>query len=236
MAYCSVKLCDVFPDGTSALVTRGSLDLTHRDSHSAPQPLVPGKEYEVEVVLDACAYGFDAGQLMRLSVSGADWPNTEAPPGPVRLTIHEGTLELPRWQGPSPYAPPVLEARDQTSEGNIEGIAWRVERDVLRRLTTCVVDHGSTYDIPHTGSATEHYSGSVSVQRQSFEQRAHAETTFTVRWPDATVTTHAVMDLVASEHAYDVEINLVAREEERIVGERQWSRRFPRGLPQGAPD
>jgi predicted acyl esterase len=236
VAYCSVKLCDVFPDGTSTLVTRGSLDLTHRESHSAPQLLIPDEEYEVEVALDACAYRFDAGQLMRLSLSGADWPNTEAPPGPVRLTIHGGSLELPRWRGPSPYSPPVLAARDQTSEGNIDGIAWRVERDVLRRLTTCVVDHGSTYDIPHAGSATEHYSGRVSVQQRSFQQRAHAETTFTVRWPDATVTTHAVMDLVTSGEAYDVEIRLVAREQGVLVGDRQWSRRFARGLSRSAPD
>jgi predicted acyl esterase len=239
-AYCSVKLCDVFPDGTSALVTRGSLDLTHRDSHSAPEPLIPFQQYEVEVVLDACAYRFDVGQMVRLSVSGADWPNTESPPGPVHLTVHGGTLELPRWHAPSPYPPPLLSTRaahhEHTAEADIEGIAWRIERDVLRRLTTCVVDHGSTYDIPHGGSATEHYSGRVSVQHQSFEQRAHAETTFTVRWPDATVTTHAVMDLVTSGDAYDVEIKLVAYEEGLIVGEREWRRRFPRGLSPSAPD
>jgi uncharacterized protein len=229
-AYCSVKLCDVFPDGTSALVTRGSLDLTHRNNHSMPERLVPGRQYDVEVVLDACAYRFEPGQQIRLSLSGADWPNTEAPPGPVALTIHSGVLELPRWRGPSPYAPPVLTARDKTSEGDIDGIDWRVERDVLRRVTRCVVDHGSTYDIPYGGSATEHYSGWVSVQRQSFEQRAHAETTLTIRWPEVTVATHAVMDLVTSSEAYDVEVTLVARDEGLVVGERHWNRRFPRGL------
>jgi predicted acyl esterase len=229
-AYCSVKLCDVFPDGASALVTRGSLDLTHRNNHSMPEGLVPGRQYDVEVVLDACAYRFEPGQQIRLSLSGADWPNTEAPPGPVALTIHSGVLELPRWRGPSPYAPPVLTARDKTSEGDIDGIDWRVERDVLRRVTRCVVDHGSTYDIPYGGSATEHYSGWVSVQRQSFEQQAHAETTLTIRWPEVTVATHAVMDLVTSSEAYDVEVTLVARDEGLVVGERHWNRRFPRGL------
>ena len=44
-ASLSVKLCDVFPDGTSALITRGSLDLAFRDGVHAPavpSPLVPG--------------------------------------------------------------------------------------------------------------------------------------------------------------------------------------------------
>ena len=37
LASLSVKLCDVFPDGTSALVTRGSLDLAFRDGvHRRP--------------------------------------------------------------------------------------------------------------------------------------------------------------------------------------------------------
>ena len=62
-ASLSVKLCDVFPDGTSALVTRGTLDLAFRDGvHGPPSPLVPGREVEVEVVLDACAYEWTPGQ------------------------------------------------------------------------------------------------------------------------------------------------------------------------------
>ena len=38
----AVRLCDVAPDGASLLVTRGLLNLTHRDSHAEPEPLEPG--------------------------------------------------------------------------------------------------------------------------------------------------------------------------------------------------
>ena len=82
-ASLSVKLCDVFPDGTSALVSRGSLDLAFRDGVHAPvarRRWSPGQEYDVEVVLDACAYAARPGPTLRLSVAGADWPNTIAPP------------------------------------------------------------------------------------------------------------------------------------------------------------
>ena len=98
LASLSVKLCDVFPDGASALVTRGSLDLAFRDGVHAPaepSPLVPGQVYDVVVDLDACAYAFEPGQTIRLSVAGADWPNTIAPPAPVTLTVHGGSLDLP---------------------------------------------------------------------------------------------------------------------------------------------
>ena len=42
VAYLSARLCDVHPDGTSQLVTRGLLNLTHRDSREEPSPLEPG--------------------------------------------------------------------------------------------------------------------------------------------------------------------------------------------------
>ena len=63
LASLSVKLCDVFPDGASALVTRGSLDLAFRDGVHAPAeraPLVPGQVYDVVVDLAGADLG---GQL-----------------------------------------------------------------------------------------------------------------------------------------------------------------------------
>ena len=54
----------------------------------------PGHEYDVEVDLDACAYQLDARQpAAAVSVAGADWPNTIAPPAPVTLTVHGGSLD-----------------------------------------------------------------------------------------------------------------------------------------------
>ena len=99
-ASLSVKLCDVFPDGTSALVSRGTLDLAFRDGvHGRRPPLVPGQEYDVVVDLDACAYEWAPGNRLRVSVAGSDWPNTVAPPAPVTITMHGGWLELPVLEG-----------------------------------------------------------------------------------------------------------------------------------------
>ena len=46
-AQVAVRLCDVSPDGSSALVTRGTLNLTQRVSREYPTPLVPGESYQV---------------------------------------------------------------------------------------------------------------------------------------------------------------------------------------------
>src|SRR4029079_3632685 len=128
LASLSVKLCDVFPDGTSALVSRGTLDLTFRDGvHGAPSLLVPGHEYDVELDLDACAYSWDPGQVLRVSVPASDWPNTIAPPAPVVLTVHAGSVELPLLEGA--YLAPTFVAGASTSSESMEGVGWSISDD-----------------------------------------------------------------------------------------------------------
>ena len=43
------KPCDVAPDGTSALVTAAYLNVAHRQSHTDPSPIEPGRVYEFDV-------------------------------------------------------------------------------------------------------------------------------------------------------------------------------------------
>ncbi|MDQ6900594.1 MAG: CocE/NonD family hydrolase, partial [Candidatus Dormibacteraeota bacterium] len=56
VAMVAVRLCDVWPDGRSTLITRGLLNLTHRESHEQPSLLEPGRRYRVHVHLNAIAY------------------------------------------------------------------------------------------------------------------------------------------------------------------------------------
>ena len=230
IAYLSAKLCDVFADGTSALISRGSLNLTHRDAHDAPTPLEPGEPYDISLALDACAYAFSPGQRMRLSVAGADWPNTAAPPQPTTLTVHGGELVLPVFAGASPHAPPEFAPGAETSTESADGVTWRVERDVLRRETACVVESVSTYEIPFGGMATERYQGRVSVTAQDFHQRAEADASISLVWPDVAVSAHSVLDVRLGPDAYDVDIWLDVREGDEQVAERTWHRTFPREL------
>jgi hypothetical protein len=225
-----VKLCDVFPDGTSALVSRGTLDLDYRAGVHAPrgpEPLVPGQVYDVEVDLDACAYHVARGQRLRLSVAGADWPNTVAPPAPVTLTVHEGTLELPLWGG-SDRPPPTFTAGAATSSEDPTDVSWTVTRDVLRRTTTCAVRHGASYDVPHDGTASEEYAGEVVVDRRTFAQQAHAECTYRLCWPGVDVRVTSVMHVDVTTEGYDVLVEADAYDGSALVTHRSWSEHVPR--------
>jgi hypothetical protein len=85
-----VKLCDVAPDGTSFLVTKGVLNLTHRAGHDRPTPLVPGRVYEVTVPLLAIAYRFLPGHRSRLMIAAADFMNAWPTPTLHTLTLYTG--------------------------------------------------------------------------------------------------------------------------------------------------
>ncbi len=215
----AVRLCDVGPDGTSTLVTRGTLLI--------------GAEGEVDVELEATAHRWLPGRILRVSIAGADWPNVVAPGGPGFLILRDAVLTLPVYD-PDPGAPvPDLASGNPGSSEDTDGITWRIERDVARRVTRCVVGSVSHYATPF-GSASERYDGWVSVDERTFAQRAHSDVEFTLRF-DATVTTEAVvttsrsvMDLSTREDSYDLHIHLTVTDGDEVIRERTWEQTFPR--------
>ena len=123
-----LRLCEVKPDGTSWLVTWAALNLTRRESMSAPTPLTPGQIYDIPISLRAVAHRFNPGSRIRVAISTSLWPVLWPTPAQPTLTLHTGvsTLDLPtraieaeplaledlRREGapPPPYAPPTADA------------------------------------------------------------------------------------------------------------------------------
>jgi hypothetical protein len=97
VAFVALRLNDVAPDGTSALVTYGLLNLTHHRSHTNPEPLEPGKRYPTTVKLNDIAHAFLPGHSIRLAISTSYWPMTWPAPQAARITVAggESLLDLP---------------------------------------------------------------------------------------------------------------------------------------------
>ena len=93
-ALVAIRLNDVQPDGTSALVTYGLLNLTHREGHESPEPLEPGAFYRVKVQLNDIAHAFPAGHRIRIAVSTSYWPIAWPSPEAVILTLRTGNSAL----------------------------------------------------------------------------------------------------------------------------------------------
>jgi predicted acyl esterase len=101
IAFVAVRLCDVAPDGSSSLIARGVLNLTHREGHDRVVSLVPGDPVTVRVPMQSTAYAVPAGHALRVAISPTYWPWIWPSPEPVTLTAGAGRLELP-VRAPSP--------------------------------------------------------------------------------------------------------------------------------------
>ena len=98
-AHVVVRLCDVAPDGSSTLVTRGVLNLDARHGRERADALEPGVEQEVRVALVSTGHAFPAGHRLRIAVSSAYWPWVWPHPREATLTLvpERSTVTLPTW-------------------------------------------------------------------------------------------------------------------------------------------
>ncbi|OON78496.1 CocE/NonD family hydrolase [Streptomyces tsukubensis] len=92
------RLCDVAPDGSSTLVTRGVLNLTSRHGRDRVVAWQPGATEDIEFQLNGVGHSFPPGHRIRLAVSSAYWPWIWPQPGSeagFTLDPAGSSLELP---------------------------------------------------------------------------------------------------------------------------------------------
>ena len=92
------KLVDVFPDGRAMILTEGILRARYRRSPTSPQPLEPGKVYELLLDLWATANVFLPGHRIRLEVSSSNFP---------RFARNSNSGGRIADEGPQAYVPAV---------------------------------------------------------------------------------------------------------------------------------
>ena len=242
VAYLSAKLCDVFPDGTSALVTRGMLNLAHRRSRERPEPLEPGRAERVSIELEATSWVYEPGHRIRLDLAPADWPNAWPPPAPGELAVHrdDAVLTLPILEGPSPvprpptFAPPTRE-RERVPPPDAPGgpLVWRIEHDVVAGETRAVIGHGSVEELegPEARRVVERSDGVVAVSTDDpGRARCEASYRYLIEFPEATVEAEARERVESDAHTYRVQLELDVREEGELRWRRRWEREIPRRL------
>ncbi len=91
----AVRLLDIHPNGASARITYGVLNLSHHSSHASPQALTPDTAFEVTLDLDHIAYRLPAGHRLGVAISTAYWPLIWPSPEDTTLTLHAGSISVP---------------------------------------------------------------------------------------------------------------------------------------------
>jgi uncharacterized protein len=149
VAQLVARLCDVAPDGSSRRVSYAVLNLTHRDSHAAPEPLPVGEAVRVRLRLNDCGYAFAPGHVVRLALSNAYWPLIWPAPEAATLTIcAPGALSLP-------LRPLSVKDTDVSFESPERGVATPTakvaESEQSRRVSLDLLTGDATYDIDNRG-------------------------------------------------------------------------------------
>ena len=238
-ALLAARLCDVAPDGASTRVTYGVLNLTHRDSHEAPTPLVPGERYMVRLQLDDVAYAFPTGHRIRLALSTAYWPLVWPSPEAVTLTLVSGnsTLELPIratrdeavpcFEEPESAPPPDAEVLREAAHSRI------VEQDQATGETrlTIIDDFGETRNQAH-GLATGQIAREVLHIHPDDPLSAQVEIhwTETLSRNDWSVRTESYSAMISDREAFRVTGRVEAYEGAAKVFERAWDETIARDL------
>ncbi|MFI4973683.1 MAG: CocE/NonD family hydrolase [Caulobacterales bacterium] len=235
VAKLALRLTEVTAEGQSWLVSWAVCNLTHRVSHSAPEPLVPGEPYDVDIPLAMIAHRFRAGSRIRLAVSESLWPLVWPSPEVATLTLTLGgasTLSLPvrpQEAAPSPF--PIPERRTPPSEGAkrpgtaIEPVSpgrYLIEND----------SPPAPYVLKATGATLARGRWETSEIREGdpgscrWTQRAYSSWTR----GDWDCAVEASYELTSTAEEFLLSENLTAKRGERLVFERRKASRIKRDL------
>ncbi len=238
-ATLTARLCDVAPDGSSSLVTWGTLNLAHRDDPSAPSDLEPGRTTAVRLALNDCGRRIPAGHRLRLALATQHWPILLPQPWMATLSLPAGRSRLLLPVRPPQASDAALAAfAAAESAPPLPAQALRaarnerlVEQDVgagSQRITL-TSDYGR-YRLVDRAIVTE----SCCRERFSIVEDDPLSARIEGRWfiafesGEAAVSVTAEVALQVEAEALLLTWSLTAREGEATVARREGRRRLPR--------
>ncbi|MDG4874060.1 CocE/NonD family hydrolase [Mesorhizobium sp. WSM4935] len=234
----AARLCDVYPDGTSALMTYGVLNLSHRDSHEHPTPCPIGTPFRVRLKLNDFARTIPKGHRVRLALANQHWPILWPQPKLSLLSVASGDskLVLP-VRPPSPHdrdvrfepaetAPPVPTTTLD------EGFDRRIVTDDVGsglQIIALTSDHGSRRYDDRAITVSSANSDTMSISSgDPLSAKLVTEYRWAIASADADTEARAVTELTADETHFNLSWRLEARERGKLVHSASATRRIRR--------
>ena len=244
VATAVVRLADVAPDGTSAQVTAGILNLTHRGSHAQPKPLEPGRLEEVRVRLRGAGYRFGPGHRIRVSLASSAWPVVWPSPFLTEFELHGGPATpsrlilpvVPEAGGPGDLPPPAFrtapqDVPDVSLGGSSDQPRWEILEDVIDGSVTVTIHDGGS-DALHDGRRLYAAETIWLTAREDDPGRALLDADVVYRWweHDHTIEIRARSTQSSDETAFDLSVDLEVDLDGASFFTRRWEERIPRDL------
>ncbi|MFD3614988.1 CocE/NonD family hydrolase [Streptomyces sp. NPDC058676] len=237
------RVCDVAPDDSSTLVTRGVLNLSARQGRDKVVPWEPGVTEDVEFELNGIGHAFPPGHRIRLSVSSTYWPWIWPQPDsaagfaldpegsflelPVRAgeSVSGITFEEPEQSEPLGVNSPVTLDEPRPERLVVRDVAkgeWRLEVDPRP---------GGTRVYPDGLECTEDALETFTINESDpLSARARSEWSVRLHRPElaweATVRTRS--ELSCDETDFFASNEVICTDGDEVVFHRTWEKRIPR--------
>jgi len=241
-----VRLCEVFPDGTSARVSYALRNLAHDDTHTRVRPLVPGEGVRVSLRLNDVAHAFAPGNRLRLALATASWPMVWPAPAAVTLVLKAAACELRLPERPParaddrlpPLPPPRSGPRPSFTDIHAGGVTRRTRYDAATGTTV----HETILDLEPDGTPSLTRLDDIALAvghglRETFAiddedpLSAQAEIEHrTLSCRDDYRTSVRLRVVMRADAAnFIVDVDLAAAEGDTTVVHRRWREQVPRG-------
>ncbi|MFJ2112287.1 CocE/NonD family hydrolase [Streptomyces sp. NPDC087850] len=237
------RLCDVAPDGSSTLVTRGVLNLAARNGRDRTAPWPEGATEDVTFELNGIGHTFPPGHRVRLAVSSAYWPWIWPRADSAGFTLDPAgsSLELPVRARVADEPPITFEPAEQSEPLGVvfpatldeERPERLVVRDVAKGLWRLEVDprYGGSRVYPDGLEFTEDALETYSIQESDpLSARTRSDWTIRLHRPDLAWDTRIETrsEISCDADSFLTTDEVVCHHGDEIVFHRTWEKRIPR--------
>ncbi|MFJ1825784.1 CocE/NonD family hydrolase [Streptomyces sp. NPDC088178] len=236
------RLCDVAPDGSSTLVTRGALNLCARHGRDRADDWPVGATEDVTFELNGIGHTFPPGHRIRLAISSSYWPWIWPQAGSVGFTLDAdgSSLELPVRRHTEDPAIRFEEPEQSEPLGVVHPVtldAQRPERLVVRDVAKgewrLEVDprYGGTRVYPDGLEFTEDALETYTIQENDpHSARTRSDWTIRLHRPEMAwdVRIETRSEISADDTDFITSDEVVCRDGGEVVFHRTWEKRIPR--------
>ncbi|WP_327369252.1 CocE/NonD family hydrolase [Streptomyces sp. NBC_01217] len=236
------RLCDVAPDGSSTLVTRGALNLSARHGRDRTDDWPVGTAEDVAFDLNGIGHTFPPGHRIRLAVSSSYWPWIWPQAGSVGFTLDAdgSSVELPvrrrtedpaiRFEEPEQSEPLGVVHPETLDEQRPERL---VVRDVAKGTWRLEVDprYGGTRIYPDGLEFTEDALETYTIRENDpLSARARADWAIRLHRPEMAwdVRIETRSEISADDKDFITSDEVVCKDGGEVVFHRTWEKRIPR--------
>ncbi|MFI8200116.1 CocE/NonD family hydrolase [Streptomyces sp. NPDC085942] len=236
------RLCDVAPDGSSTLITRGALNLAARHGRDRADAWLPGEREDVVLDLDGIGHAFAPGHRIRIAISSAYWPwiwprggsagfTLDADGSFVELPVRRHTEDPeiafaePEQSEPLGAARPAPLEEPRPERLVVRDVAegeWRLEADPR---------YGGTHVHPDGLAYTEDVLETCTIQQDDpLSARTRSDWRVRLHRPEAAwdVEIRTRSEIAADEDDFITSNEVVCKDGEEVVFHRTWEKRIPR--------